>query len=140
MSDNKPTGVIVGTGPCPDCGTDAKFRANKNGHIYVYCLPLADGGCNAHLASRSDKGDEIYARRIKKWNDPGYKKIYLGEKPVPEPEPEPEPDDELEPEPDDEPEPEPDDDEPPPKKKAPKKSATRKPPAPKKSGMFMWDD
>lgn len=134
----KPKGVIVGSGKCPDCGVDVKYRANKNGHLYVYCPPLADGGCNAHLASRSDKGDEIYARRVAKWVNADYRAAYLEGQPAPEPEPEPEIDPELEPEPEEEAETEP---RPRPRAAPRPQPAPRRQPVPKKSGgTFMWED
>lgn len=95
----KPISVTVGDGPCPLCGADGQYKANKKGRLYFYCKVPDDGGCGSSTMSRGRDG--VFASRVKKWRKPEYRAAYLGEpsEPEPDPEPEPEPDDRPDPEP-----------------------------------------
>ncbi len=79
MSDlEKPKSVVVADGVCPSCDHPAVVKANKKGHLYIYCLTPADGGCGTGLTSRSDSGDVRIARQfVKKWRKPEYRAAYL---------------------------------------------------------------
>lgn len=102
-----PRSVIVADGLCPNCGRPASVKANKKGHLYVYCVTPADGGCGTGMTSRSDSGDVRIANQFaKKWRKSEYRAAYLDgpapepsvsensvspEPPVPAPDPEPDP-------------------------------------------------
>jgi len=105
----KPLGVAIGDGKCPipSCTFEGPYKANKKGHAYFYCANDGDGGCNTSIMSRSDKGDQLLAKLVKKWRKPEYRAAYLGGDPSPEAAPEPEPKAEPLPEPKAEPKPEP---------------------------------
>lgn len=79
MDAEKPKGCTVGLINCPTCGKEVRLKANKKGHLYVYCDQPADGGCGAGTTSRSDRGDELLAARCKKFVRPEYRAIYAGD-------------------------------------------------------------
>lgn len=78
----------IGKGPCPNCGTEITYKVNQKEHLYAYCLHPADGGCGSGTTSRSDKGDELLARKVVKWDSAEDRKKWLpdsSEQPVEEP-------------------------------------------------------
>jgi hypothetical protein len=78
MADEQ-RGRVLGTGPCPNCGNGAAYKVNKKGHLYVYCVVEADGGCLSGTTSRSAKGDRELAKRITKWANKEDRARLLGE-------------------------------------------------------------
>lgn len=124
---------VLGAIPCPVCGVSTEARVSSSGFIYVHCRPVADGGCNGQHFSRSKRGDEVLARKITKWRDPGERKAYLGEEALPK---------KARPDPAPQPEPKP---EPAPKRAAPKPPSRPvpkqpDPPPPKRRGLLGWLD
>ena len=87
MERDRPKGVVVGQADCTNCGRSGNVKANKKGHLYLYCDVPADGGCGTGQTSRSDAGDLHIARRVKKWVEPEHRKAYLGEAKPADPKP-----------------------------------------------------
>jgi hypothetical protein len=71
--------VVVGYGSCPICDHPETVKANKKGHLYIYCSHVADGGCQVGTTSRSDAGDERLAARVRKWVKPEYRAAFSGD-------------------------------------------------------------
>jgi hypothetical protein len=85
-------GVTVGYASCPNCGARCAVKANKKGHLYIYCPAPLDGGCFSGTTSRSDKGDGLIARRVTEWRNAELKAKYLALAPArAEPSPAPAP-------------------------------------------------
>lgn len=69
----------IGKGPCPNCGADIIYKVNQKEHLYAYCHHPADGGCGSGTTSRSEKGDELLARKVVKWDSAEERKKWLPE-------------------------------------------------------------
>ncbi|WP_341894302.1 hypothetical protein [Ferrovibrio terrae] len=70
--------TVIGKGPCPNCGVEGQYKVNQKSHLYVYCRHPMDGGCGSGTTSRSEKGDELLARKITKWSSKEAKAKWLG--------------------------------------------------------------
>ncbi len=136
--------TTIGTGTCPICGLDGvPIKVSKKNHLYLVCLPAADGGCDNQAFARGPHSDRLYAERVTKWSNKEAKEKWLSNAPQPEPEPvdpEPEPDGLIE----DEPPPPPPAPRPrartPAPRVAPKKPAAKPAPQPaKKNGWLKWE-
>lgn len=135
------TSCRAGEGPCPTCDKTIVYKVNKKGHLYAYCDTPADGGCGCGSTSRTDAGDQRFAKKIVKWASPEIRKHFI-DGAAPEPEPEEPEDEEFEEEPEPE---EPEDEEPeePPasKPKKPPVAPPKKPaPKPKRRRAVVNDD
>jgi hypothetical protein len=84
---SKPESVTVADARCPFCKTTAgvTLRANKKGHLYLYCPAPNDGGCLIGMQSRSDKGDALLATTATKWRSPEYRAAYVADAGAPKP-------------------------------------------------------
>lgn len=104
----KPESVAIGDGHCPFCNSPIVIRSSKSGYLTYTCASVADGGCQHQHFSRSDRHDELLARKvIAKWRKSEYRAEYLSGGPSPEPEPEPAPKSKPKPAPAPDPEPAP---------------------------------
>lgn len=57
MTD-KPTSRVVGYGACVVCGLDPRpVKADRKGHLYIYCAVPADGDCGGGVRSTHDAAD-----------------------------------------------------------------------------------
>jgi hypothetical protein len=76
---DRPRNVVVGYGACPCCAkASLPVKANKKGHLYVYCPPPADGGCACATQARSDRADAMIAQKfVSKWVNADYRRVYL---------------------------------------------------------------
>lgn len=138
--------TTIGTGTCPTCGLDGvPIKVSKKNHLYLVCLPAADGGCDSQAFARGPHSDRLYAQRVTKWSSKEAKQQWLSNEPQPDPvpdDPEPEPDDLTEDEPPPPPPPAPR----PRARTAPPRPAPKKPaakpasqPAKKKGGWLKWE-
>ncbi len=131
--------TTIGTGRCPICGLDGvPIKVSKKNHLYLVCLPAADGGCDSQAFARGPHSDQRLAECVTKWSGKEAKQQWLNNAPQPEPEPDDLTEDEPPPPPPPAPRPR--------ARAAPPRPAPKKPaakpapqPAKKKGGWLKWE-